>query len=229
MAITLGDSHNASNLNATNTLVLTVPTCVVGDVLIAMINIVHYNSDVTVTDPAGWTLIHTEKVTNYVENRTFYRVVDGTEGASYTWTVSANRRMLGVMTAYKGVDVATPVDAHGAGQGSGTEQTAPTITTTVDNCYLIAFDAVGNAPEVDIPPAGMTLRWSFSTTGSIFQYDEVLSAAGATGTRHLHVLSGYRWAFINIALRPGGGDPYYLGKNRWGHLKSAVVKHTIGA
>jgi hypothetical protein len=29
-----------------------------------------------------------------------------------------------------------------------------------------------------------------------------------------------------VAIAPGGGDPYYVGKNRWGHLKLGVVKHT---
>jgi len=70
-----------------------------------------------------------------VKNQTFYRVCDGTEGASFSWTLSTVRKFVAVCLCYRGVDNVTPLDATAT---VATTFTAPSITTVTANTAVLS-------------------------------------------------------------------------------------------
>jgi hypothetical protein len=187
---------SASPLNAntseTSTLSVTTPSGVVaGDVMIATIASA---TGAAVTAPAGWTAIRDAASTaggNGIRHASYYRVVpSGTQPASYAWALGANRSSSGSITAWRGVDTTTPIDASAQQLlgSNGAAETAPTVTTTRANGVVLrAFAHRGpsnNPPKMVLTsPASYTFgsgSRSFSTIHA--QYSRTQATVGATGS-----------------------------------------------
>jgi calcineurin-like phosphoesterase family protein len=178
-----------------------------GDVMVAS---VVANDNDPLAPPPGWTAIRTDVVKDAVRQDIYYRVAKANDPASFTWTLGRNRRLAGAISTYSGVDAARPVDADGAKLESagGATLTAPSITTTTQGAMLIALVAVNSDGTISAP-AGMTERWEVAsrfpgqprsavTEGS----DEILTAAGATGTRRATTSTAGAGIAALVALRP---------------------------
>ena len=205
--------HNGSTLS------INVPTgTVAGDVMIAAIATTP--STVTITAPAGWTLIQAVTQTTATSNRvsTYYRVATATEPASYTWTLStAHTGASGGIVSYSGVDNTTPINVSaGAATASALTHTAPSITTTVANGMLVTVHEYASARSWT-PPAGMTERVDIasraaSTAGVTLEMNELLlGAAGATGAMTATAsTSADTGATVSIALKPAAVAPDHI-------------------
>ena len=160
---------------------------VTGDVMIAALTMNSAATTLTVTAPAGWVSIRGSRHdTANMRTRTYYKVATASEPASYSFTYSAAVQTAGAIAAYTNVDTASPVNGSFDGVSPlGTNQTSPTMNTTVPNTRVVrVWSAKVNATY--IPPANVTERGDVTTTGtgpvSIALGDSALAAAGATGT-----------------------------------------------
>ncbi|MDH3292758.1 MAG: CSLREA domain-containing protein [Acidimicrobiia bacterium] len=190
----------ASASDVDDTITIARPAGVTADdVLLASIA---QPSSSSVTPPAGWTFIRFDVGDGKTRQDLFYKVASGSEPASYVFALGSNEKSAGAIVAYDGVDTANPIDAHG-GQGnpeSGT-YTAPSITTTVSGATLVGFFAQRGGGGTT-PPAGMTERVDQgSGDGATEIADQLLGAAGPTGTR---IASGPSTENVGqlVALRP---------------------------
>lgn len=135
-------------------------------------------SGVTVTPPAGWTLIRRDDNGTTLGNALYWRIANS-EPASYTWTLSSSQNNSGSMIAYSTVDQANPIGAHGGqANSSSTNVTAPSITTLYESSVVLFFGGI-LAVTTLTPPSGFTER--LDVNSATFA-DQVFSTPGATGT-----------------------------------------------
>jgi hypothetical protein len=105
----------------------------VGDVLITTIS-VNNGSSCTITTLAGWTLIARTNNTTVLGQGVYYRVADGTEGASFTWSFTSEFASI-VCNAYTGVDNLNPI-AGSTSLGKTTASTSATFGTTTQKAEV---------------------------------------------------------------------------------------------
>ena len=170
-------------LMAAGSITVPVPAGVAnGDLLIAQVS----SPGTGAANPqTGWnTLIITQARAG--EDWAWYWRLASSEPANYTWSWGAGSGP-GNMIAYRGVDQVTPIDvaaAAGTAATSGTTLTAPTRTTATNNALLVAAYTMRTLCTFS-QPTGMTERYDISGAAvfSTSLNDQLIAAAGATGTR----------------------------------------------
>jgi hypothetical protein len=206
--ITFRGASSGSNTTAT-TLVLPRPAGVVaGDAMLAAVGA---RGNPVITPPTGWTLVRLDNSGGTIRQALYVHLAGASEPASYTWTLSVAASAAGGIVAYAGVDPASPVDVHGGQVNtSSTQATAPTVTTTGANRLLVALYAIPNLTTFS-PPAGMTERYDAQTPAAnqykvtVAAHDQLLAAAGPTGTRVATAANAAVTVGHTVALRPDAG------------------------
>lgn len=130
------------------TITCTTPSSTVNDVIIAWINAIDasggVNPNLTAQD-ANWILIGTvaDSGTPTPYSSLWYRIVQAGDDTTPTWTSTGGVTFMGamVMSAYRGVDLTTPIatsafDVIGA---SSTARTSASITTSIAQWILSGF------------------------------------------------------------------------------------------
>jgi hypothetical protein len=196
-------------------LVLNKPNnAVANDVMIASIASAGAGS---VTPPASWTAIDSSSSTNGTNTvglKTYYHVVSGSDGASYTFTVSGATACVGATADYRGVDTNNVIDnagaAHSANTGTGVTDTATGVTTVDDGAEIVVSQGSQSSGGSFATISGMNERSDVITgtcaTCTVTSIDDMsLSPAGATGNK-TSANGGSSlttaWADHMVALRP---------------------------
>src|SRR5437867_2813928 len=183
-----------------------MPTGVqVGDLLVAAI---YTRGKPTVTSPAGWTFIrHNGK------GRLYYRLADGTEPGTYTWTLSKEENGAGSIVVYRGVDPTSPINADSGKKKKDSDRiTAPSVSTTVDGAQLVGFYAVLKNSYIK-PPSEFTERVDKRSEGSEDRInwevcDKHQNGSSRTGDKKATATKSGRNVGMMLALAPmssGGG------------------------
>ena len=186
--IEVGSSTSNNNAAPASTLVLTTPAGVAANTV--MVAGVAVRGSVTVTAPAGWTLIRSDANGSSMKLLSYYRIATGSEPTSSTWSFSSAKAAAGTITAYRGVDTTNPVDvANGlANLNDSTSIVAPSVTTTGANERIIGLFAIMRATTITAP-AGMDERGEATSSGgteppvTIESADTTQPAAQATGDK----------------------------------------------
>ena len=201
-------SAQAGAASGVLTLSINVPAGTVqNDVMVAAIG-VRPNS-VTVTAPAGWTLVRRINSTAGNSNSllVYYRVAGAGEPANYAWGFSSSTGSTGGILSFSGVDTASPIDVeNGQPTPNGLTHTAPSVNTTVANTMLVTAHTYSSAGTWT-PPTGMTERVDVQGGGlQSTGINHVLQAAtGATGTKAATASADADGGNAHIlALRPAG-------------------------
>jgi hypothetical protein len=131
------------------------------------------------TQLTGWTEIFDEG--NSPSLGIQYRVVDGSEGASFTFTgnFSGNALVAGIATFR---NAAYDVIGSIGTASSGGNCTAPQITVTQNNSFLLAAFANQNDTGTFPAPTGMSTAFSSTGAGSCALFYESINS-GASGSR----------------------------------------------
>src|SRR5690606_10073397 len=113
----------------------------------------------------------------------------------------------GIITAYRGVSLKSPLINNGGGTGNNSSVTAPTRTTDVDEAWLVTFFSIRETSTISLAtPGGMNRREFIQLTGgtdiAVLLTDEIIPVAGVTGTRVSTAGASDRWTAYSIALRP---------------------------
>lgn len=166
---------------STTTLTINKPAGVVsGDILVAFMS--NSGTARTWTGDTGWTEAIDQGASPSL--RTAYKVLDGSEGSSFTFTASGSTNSVGCILAYRGL----AWDTIGASVSTRSGDGALAITgITAAGGILIA--AVASAEFVVVPtistPTGMTLlatKTHSVSNNMISVFDQSVSP-GSTGTR----------------------------------------------
>jgi hypothetical protein len=218
------------------------------DVMIASIAV--RPNTVTITPPAGWTLVRRmDSATGTSNSLAIYRKAAGaSEPASYTWTLSTHTGAAGGIQTFTGVDTTNPINVeNGWATAAATTHSTPDVTTTVANTMLVTSHAVANA-DTWSPPFGMTEAFDILGANEAIEGSYVLqAAAGATGPKTATDLGpdGVDGGNAHIlALRPSltcgaVSDPTYVAANAqiangqvtvyWSSANPVVILRKSGA
>lgn len=203
-------AHTTNGGPQATSITLSQPTgTAAGDILIARVSIYRFTTAaVTITAPSGFTLITAANAAGDGGNHriyTYWKRATASEPASYTWSWGSNEYQQGFLAAYsQAVASGDPIDAAGTpASGNGSTATANGLTTTLADCTILNMVTNVNENIVATPPTGMTERLEFL---QLYLSDEVVAAAGATGTRSTSITSGSDpWTAALIALAPAAG------------------------
>lgn len=154
------------------------------------------NSFVT---PTGFTAAHGQVTNVAMEALSFYRIADGSEASSFTWTSSINSNLGALALLYRFTLPITPVSSADAAQNGGIGQNATCPSLTGPGTHIV-IGLFQGSPNADIqPPAGYTQRFENAHNWTAAAFDKTVGA-GATGAI---TIVGPEWgAGISIMLAP---------------------------
>lgn len=188
----------------------------VGDLLLAHIVGIGNNPNTVISPPAGWTQIdhkslHT--VTDWAA-ALFYRIADGTEGASATFSFNQSVRPHWAVTCVGGTEQSPPYEGLATQGGGSGSPVAPATTTTEANELVLHFYAsgitgAGSAVDWLTPGAGWTQYYdvpkdNFSAQGeaNIGMSYQIIASAGAVASETATITAGPNWRTFTIGIKP---------------------------
>jgi len=172
--------------------------------------------DVGITTPSGWTpIIAAGDGFAATRGASFYRIADGSEGASLALTFGGSCDAVAIITRHGGFNSAAPINGtpqSGSGtSGSTTAITSPSVTTTVDGC-LIRRVAESRQSAGIATPSGQTdggtgTTGSGGTNSTSRATYSTQATAGATGTVTFTSAAGgdREWVSLTYAIAPSPG------------------------
>ncbi len=171
-AVATTTSVSPANVN----FVLNKPTGVVtGDILVAAVCL-NAASGQNLTPPTGWTRLYSSPVdggtagttntTTYQSLYVYWRAVDGTEAATFTFQATVAATGSGNIIGIQGADTTAPfsigtVFLENPGPSSYTTNT--TNLTTTETSLLVSFYAHDSGSLAITPPTNMTSAWNNAT------------------------------------------------------------------
>lgn len=197
-------SASSAAANASTTLAISKPAeTASGDVLVAE---VASRGGAAISAPKGWTEIRNTSKGTSERMTTFYKVANGEEPASYTFTSTDAFGKSGGIATWDHVDAKSPIVTSSGNTGTGTTITASGVTTLEPETALMAVAGI-NDQTTATPPGGFTERWDVASAGTFKSTSEsstaLQAAAGASGSKTITAGSaGGGWEAQLIALRP---------------------------
>lgn len=213
--IAVGNVAAASSGTAAVTPALPTPISA-GDLLL----LVCETANEAITTPTGWTIAPsspqstgTAAATTATRLSIFYKIATGSDTAPVI--ADPGDHLIARIMSFTGVDQTTPFNAN-AGGVNGTASTAvtvPTLTTTVDNAFILmcaswvtdTATAQGSA-YTNAALTGITERMNSSTTsgngGGFAVASGVKAVAGSVGTSAMTLATSSAAAMIVLALTP---------------------------
>jgi hypothetical protein len=218
---TLEGLQTTIETSAVASLVLTAPVGIVsGDFLFLSISTDKSGSVGDHFQPiAGWTLEFSVGNTNADAPIGLYsRIADGTEGSTVTATFDLAVQSIGYYGRITGQTATTPLNII-QGRTDNTFSTVNSVTTTADDCLIIAANAFdGNGTPFGLSPMDWTKLDEQNTQVSIvsgvssFLASRELVTAGATGDITVTSGSSNGTSSYQMAIEgaPGGGNDVIL-------------------
>ena len=200
---------STGNDGAGTTATLDAPTGMELGFLIVATVCTRGNSITSTPDQTGWTSLGIVLGNPSLES--FVRFVDGTEPASWTWSLSSNTNWIGGILLFSGTDPNEIINAE-AGQYNGTASVnidGPSITTTYGNTLLIAISVAASGSSVITAPAGYLQRTNASTAtagnagATMEMATRTFGGPGATGTWFATQTVSRKSTTQHIALKAG--------------------------
>lgn len=180
----------------------------VGDLLIASLQA---SSGSAFNTPAGWVAGPIIASGSYSDTL-FYRIADGSEGASVTFTATSSRTGQAFISRVSGTDPVNYIDGFSQTANSSSDATnpsvLPSITTTRDDCLLLTTIALSSSGGRDFTGPGTRVVNDNTIANQAEQWVENLGAAGATGTRSFTApVTNIVRVFNMLAIAPPSAAP----------------------
>lgn len=191
-------SHTVKAQTGVSTITPDKPTCAVGDLLRVLLMA---SAARTWTIPSGWFII--PGVSAGTLSVPLYRVVDGTEGSTFSFSCTGGTANLRAgMVCHEGVDPTDPFDVSSFLQGAaGTSLVLPQVNVA-DGTYLDSL-AYRNASVAALTkPASMTQDFQNLSATNAFHGAHEDAVPGNSGTRTWSWTGTSVVAGVLCALRP---------------------------
>jgi hypothetical protein len=207
-----GSATSSSTTNAS--LTISKPSgVVVGDIMIMNISRYYSSGSNSCPTSTGWTQMVCQTLGGNWWGGLMYRVVDGTEGTSFTFSLTNNNYAAGSIVAFSGVNPSSPFDVTPgtlSTQTASTSVSATSIATVTNNAAIIMFGMASSSPYSSFS------GWSTTSPGSLTEiYDNggatyqavgaawaIKTTAGSTGAGSATISSSGHNGGILIALKP---------------------------
>lgn len=172
MAAHRASSSANTGATAASSLVVSIPSGMqYHDVMLAAI--AHDGGTTsTISTPSGWTLLrNTVSATAGLRITLYWRLVDGTESANYTWNFDTARQASGVITAHSGTAITPPPsNSSGSTTTASTSLAGVGTNSTQETGLGLQFYAARNTTGsiTQTPNIAYTKRVDTCTTASVF-------------------------------------------------------------
>lgn len=197
--------------SASSALAFTGVSTIIGQLLLANVS---WNAATTLTPPAGWTEIRQTTntvIANGVVLGSFWHITAAADPSSWTFTHAASGAVGGSISAYSGINSATPIGASAGSTGASTAVTVPTVTAPVANTMLVASVGYTNSSNIAFTTGAAYVSrssWAALVTGSGDNgcvQDHVQMTSGASGTKTINtgLTAGTANVAHHIAISPG--------------------------
>ena len=158
--------------------------------------------------PSGWTEITNRDMSNNIRLATYWKI-GSSEPATYTWQGSSSRKWLGAIHRISGADTSNPINASNDSNGNSSNPNAPSVTTSVDNCFILRmYSAEGDEQASSYWPSGTTGIFQDDSSGTVVGAAayETQGLSGSTGSASFSMTGSKKWvaATIAIEVNPGG-------------------------
>lgn len=166
-------SSTSTNTGATpaGSIVVTTPAGVqVNDTLIAVVG-VDGGTGATINIPTGWTQLRSTTQGTNIRQHLYYRLANGQEAATYTWTFDTTRAASAAILAYSGANLFSPPATAPASSGTAsTTITAATINSTYETGLVLQLITTRNTTAAAniTPGTGYSEREDTCTSASPF-------------------------------------------------------------
>lgn len=202
MAIAYRAGTTAGNASGTD-LAINKPTGTAdGDILLVVL----YREAGTWTLPAGWTQIADQANWNATLTLTMAWKRASSEGASYTFNLSATTWRIAAMAAFSGcLASGDPVDVYAANGAAEFDEIpdASSITTTVADTMRVC--GVGNYTGADVGVGSSGFTQGAALGGTELFY-ATQAGAGASGVKTFATIASDLWCTVHLALKPASGS-----------------------
>jgi hypothetical protein len=164
------------------------------------------------TPPSGWNTVKTYSDASKNSVQVAYRVVDGTEPTSYTWTHGSTTVRTFTLSRVSGTNTAAPVRTSASLDPAtqGQTQTGPSLTgvqSTDQTFYFFTSGDANSATQASAPTIS-TSGWTTDFSRVNGQESAILAHANALGSVAAPTVSGSAttliWASAGFALEPYG-------------------------
>jgi len=179
----------------------------VGELMLA---ILATDDDPTITTAAsGWNLEISGRGATFGACKlwVYSRVATASESASWTWTHDDSEQYVAIVCRFSGHDGVDIADMNDE-QGNQTTHTCPSVTTTVDDCYILRVCGFDRGLDIDVG-AGEPSEWEeingSSGCASAGHHDKVQASAGSTGTLDFTYAASWPGTPTTIAIAPAAG------------------------
>jgi hypothetical protein len=137
------------------------------------------------------------------KGRVQHRIVDGSEGATFTSSVGSSNYTDAIMLRIIGADQTTPIDGTPAtASGTATNANAPAYSTSVDGCIAILTITGPGVMPTDPGDHWLLVEQYGSPVGSSACYVKWMPVAGSTGTQNLNWTTSGQYTMAVTAIRP---------------------------
>lgn len=211
---TVGYRASSTGQNSGGSTTLTIPKpagTVEGDLLVAQVA-ARGGTGVSVTAPAGWTLIDTATNGTNINQTLYWKTAGGSEPANYDFTLSNSQKTAGGIIALTGADSTNPIGPVGEATGNSHTITAPTVTAASDGSRLLVMMGMAGATAIT-PGPGLTQRWLIQTDSgtsanrALATGNDQTVDTGATGTRTINQVATRPWTVHSLIINPATGSP----------------------
>jgi hypothetical protein len=204
VAATASDSYSS----ATSSPSVTMPSGISAGNLLLTSLMLDAGSSLSITPPSGWTLYtRADNGTGSFLCAIFYRVADGSESGSYSYTLGSSVVGSAQTIRITGHDAtwedATPTQNTGLSESMGYYG----VTTNTANALAIAYVGVDSTSNVPTTPSGFTSESSGNGSSRGWRISSLTVASpGFLGNGYTSSQGSTRhWATIMIAIKPGAG------------------------
>ena len=206
-AISLVGTASGGNSSTPNSLTITLPTGTRANDQILVAATLQKSK--TVTTPTGYTVVGTYQsgTGNTNAKVVLYRRTATPTDTSVTVSFGTSTTKAVTVAVYRGVNPTSPIDvSSNSSTASGTNVTAPSVTTTVRGDQLVMVQGATTASTTGTwtAPTGMTQRVQQAggtTSGAAFA-DQTFGAPGSTGSRQATYSQSAQLVGVLVALRP---------------------------
>lgn len=167
----------------------------------------------SVTVPSGWrAVVAPQSAEGQAKLHTYYRSASSSVPEPDVWTfgLASSVKWNGGVTAYRGVDLAQPLDAAAttvAKSERGNTITAPGLTTRTPGAMLVGGVGLNSSSRTVTPPTSMTEAWESIGQQSTELAHKGIAAAGPVGGKTWRFEAGAQAVAWLAALRPAAGTP----------------------
>jgi hypothetical protein len=193
-------SHETNIWSANNFTISKPAGTATGDILVFLICT---DTAAAWTNSTAWTLQETNANAG-AGFLSYTRVVDGSEGASFTVNFDAVESGGAILLAYSGASALDTDGVETGAPGAGTPHVTAAITPSVNNCMLIGciyIDPTGDPTYTEVsgfPLKGYVLR---SSSGTIAVAEKLQTTATSEGVQITENVGG-TWGEYTLSLKP---------------------------